>query len=103
MQRRGFLAGIFAAGVAPAFVGSGVLMPVRALILPDLYPRAADCLTLEKLLRARSVLDAAERDCNPVWHTTEFMQQYAQNVTLLLRQKGERHAPVARVILLGRI
>jgi hypothetical protein len=32
--RRGFLAGILAAGVAPAFVGSSVLMPVRRIILP---------------------------------------------------------------------
>jgi len=34
MRRRGFLAGILAAGVAPAAVGSGVLMPVRSLYLP---------------------------------------------------------------------
>lgn len=32
MNRRGFLKGILAAGVAPAFVGSSVLMPVRALL-----------------------------------------------------------------------
>jgi hypothetical protein len=29
MNRRGFLAGILAAGVAPAAIGSGILMPVR--------------------------------------------------------------------------
>lgn len=30
MNRRGFLGAILAAGVAPAVVGSGILMPVRA-------------------------------------------------------------------------
>jgi hypothetical protein len=35
MQRRGFLSAILAAGVAPAFVGSSILMPVRALALPQ--------------------------------------------------------------------
>ncbi len=38
MNRRGFLkglAGIFAAGVAPAVVGSDILMPVRDLVLPS--------------------------------------------------------------------
>lgn len=31
MNRRGFLKSILAAGVAPAFVGSSILMPVKAL------------------------------------------------------------------------
>jgi hypothetical protein len=35
-SRRGFLAGILAAGFAPAAIGSGVLMPTRKLIAPDL-------------------------------------------------------------------
>lgn len=35
MNRRGFLQSILAAGVAPAFVGSGVLMPIRAFVLPS--------------------------------------------------------------------
>ena len=35
IQRRGFLAGILAAGVAPAFVGSKILMPVKAIALPE--------------------------------------------------------------------
>ena len=34
MNRRGFLQSILAAGVAPAFVGSSVLMPVRSILLP---------------------------------------------------------------------
>lgn len=36
MNRRGFLQGILAASVAPAFVGSSVLMPVKALAMPNL-------------------------------------------------------------------
>jgi outer membrane lipoprotein SlyB len=32
--RRGFLAGILAAGFAPAAIGSGVLMPVRKIVQP---------------------------------------------------------------------
>lgn len=38
MNRRGFLrgiAGILAAGVAPAVIGSNILMPVRKILLPD--------------------------------------------------------------------
>ncbi len=33
--RRGFLASILAAGYAPAAIGSGVLMPVRQIVVPD--------------------------------------------------------------------
>lgn len=33
--RRGFLGAILAAGVAPMFVQSGVLMPSRAVIMPE--------------------------------------------------------------------
>jgi hypothetical protein len=32
--RRGFLAGILASGFAPAAIGSGILMPVKQLLLP---------------------------------------------------------------------
>ena len=35
MNRRGFLQGILAAGVAPAFIGSSILMPVRRIVLLD--------------------------------------------------------------------
>lgn len=48
MERRDFLkgmAGILAAGFAPAAIGSNILMPVRTLALPDwnplLYSRVA--------------------------------------------------------------
>lgn len=46
MQRRGFLAGILAAGMAPAFVGAKVLMPVRRVIVPT-----AGLLTMEEMTR----------------------------------------------------
>ncbi len=42
MKRRGFLGAVLAAGVAPAFVGSKILMPVRALALPPYMLRAGD-------------------------------------------------------------
>ena len=35
MNRRSFLQAILAASVAPAVVGSGILMPVRAIALPE--------------------------------------------------------------------
>jgi hypothetical protein len=35
MNRRGFLASILAAGVAPAAIGSGVLMPIKRIVLPE--------------------------------------------------------------------
>lgn len=35
MDRRGFLAGILAAGFAPAVVGSGVLMPIKKIWTPS--------------------------------------------------------------------
>ncbi len=37
MNRRGFLKSILAAGVAPAVVGSGVLMPVRKIFAPPAF------------------------------------------------------------------
>jgi hypothetical protein len=35
MNRRGFLGSILAAGYAPAAIGSGVLMPVRKVWVPE--------------------------------------------------------------------
>lgn len=46
MQRRGFLQGILVAGVAPAFVGSSILMPVRAIALPLHFTRVTGARTL---------------------------------------------------------
>lgn len=54
MQRRGFLAGILAAGVAPAFVGAKVLMPVQPLVVVPpqplwLFPTIGDMTATEAL------------------------------------------------------
>lgn len=60
MNRRGFLAGILASGFAPAAVGSGVLMPVRRILLPgDLT------IGLISHARSRALLEAAERAAHP--------------------------------------
>lgn len=51
MNRRSFLAGILAAGVAPAFVGSSILMPVRCILrAPDYVYRwvSTDMITFYK-------------------------------------------------------
>lgn len=47
MDRRGFLQGILAAGVAPAVVGSGILMPIRQLWRPKFSVQQMS-LTLEE-------------------------------------------------------
>ena len=50
MNRRGFLQAILVAGVAPAFVGSSVLMPVRQLLprsgLVSIWKRYGDGTTI---------------------------------------------------------
>lgn len=38
MNRRGFLKGVLATGIAPAVIGSGILMPVRAIAMPQFWP-----------------------------------------------------------------
>ena len=55
MNRRGFLASILAAGVAPAVLSSGVIMRIAPLIVPP-----SSGLTIAKLLAARDLLNAAE-------------------------------------------
>jgi len=37
MNRRGFLKAILAAGTAPYIISSGVLMPVKKILLPENY------------------------------------------------------------------
>lgn len=64
MNRRGFLKSILAAGVAPAFVGSSVLMPVRKLWTPEqslmLWGDGIrdDTLALQAWLDGKSVVHA---------------------------------------------
>jgi hypothetical protein len=87
--RRGFLAGILAAGFAPAAIGSGVLMPVRKIVAPPSY---ADISTKEMIEYARlkeAVADPflvfVHRDEVPWWREQiGFIpaQQYASMVPL---------------------
>jgi hypothetical protein len=53
--RRGFLAGILAAGFAPAAIGSGVLMPVRTIALPDVLPWRAPRMPLDLEARINQI------------------------------------------------
>jgi|SRR5882757_1972038 len=58
MNRRSFLQGILAAGVAPAFVGSSILMPVRKLWATPFHRLDASCraMTLEVARQQEHVL-----------------------------------------------
>lgn len=47
MNRRGFLSSILAAGVAPAFVGSSVLMPVKRLIVPEEFTASTNSFEVQ--------------------------------------------------------
>lgn len=49
--RRGFLGAMLAAGVAPAFVGSSVLMPLRRVWVPD------DADRLQAMLDQGGIID----------------------------------------------
>ena len=55
MNRRGFLSSILAAGVAPAAIGSGVLMPIRQIWAPSRI------LTAEMI--TREALRILEQNC----------------------------------------
>ena len=46
MDRRGFMKSILAAGVAPAFIGSSILMPVRKLLTPTFVPSGTGATTM---------------------------------------------------------
>ncbi len=66
--RRGFLAGILAAGFAPAAIGSGILMPVRSIVTPrDAVFDLMEALWLEcssmppPTITNQQILEAAQR------------------------------------------
>lgn len=68
MRRRGFLASILAAGVAPAVVGSGILMPVKEIITvrgPFPYTGSEEALATMRLLVEQMVLLNMEYQINP--------------------------------------
>lgn len=48
MQRRGFLGAMLAAGMAPAVVRSGVLMPVRPAIITDVSMMIGEYLAIDQ-------------------------------------------------------
>ena len=50
MNRRGFLSSILAAGIAPAAIGSGVLMPVRKIWTPENNLLKAEMIIQEALI-----------------------------------------------------
>lgn len=52
MNRRGFLSSILAAGMAPAVVGSGILMPLGKVLQPLAFDQSAwDKMWHETMLR----------------------------------------------------
>lgn len=57
--RRGFLGSILAAGMAPAAIGSGILMPVRKIIAP---PQGLASVIEGDLLIRGSLVYADDRD-----------------------------------------
>jgi hypothetical protein len=88
MNRRSFLSSILAAGVAPAFVGSSILMPVRALALPSAGLILPDAVTVRCTLKqpqgflvglvAYGKTTYVNADLPALWHTNhEFRQAYA--------------------------
>ncbi len=74
MNRRGFLAGILAAGVAPAVVGSGILMPVR-MVQPITDP--FEILSLEEYARRAIIKDGGLVQIRPqlnIPHTAAWIE-----------------------------
>jgi len=65
MNRRGFLSGILATGMAPAVVGSSILMPLGKVWVPDLSMNATELWWMQHdpmWQFDRIVVDAARSD-----------------------------------------
>lgn len=60
MNRRGFLGAILAAGVAPAIIRGGILMPVRQIAIPTTTEIAAitgnRLLTIDQITREAMII-----------------------------------------------
>lgn len=67
MQRRGFLGAVLAAGVAPAAIGSGILMPVKKIVLVDPFGQFgfAEVVVEGKMLKFRRF--------DPMFHILPFV------------------------------
>ncbi len=76
MNRRGLLAGILAAGFAPAAVGSGILMPVRRIVTPPALPTGEHLRRIIQRVREQQggVIAPPETGyimfIHPDWHIT---------------------------------
>lgn len=53
IKRRSFLKSMLVAGVAPAVIGSGILMPIRKLIVPSSEIELAPNITLKYWIRPK--------------------------------------------------
>lgn len=60
--RRGFLASILAAGVAPAAIGSGVLMPVRQIWTPVNSLKMGNTLLTPQMI-IKEALEILQKEC----------------------------------------
>jgi hypothetical protein len=80
ISRRGLLQGILAAGMAPAIVKAGVLMPVRQIWTPPEYMTATEVLRrLDEFWRGKAELAA-----NPPIITSDFIQACSKNLIELM-------------------
>jgi hypothetical protein len=68
MNRRGFLHGILAAGMAPAIVKAEILMPVRKIIVPPNILLRGEIGRIERfsIISSDHVIDA-QRYLNQAW------------------------------------
>ena len=80
-SRRGFLQAILTCGVAPAVVGSGVLMPVRSLWKPEATFTFLDDAELGAWNDGLSLDEIIRRTIRK--HTPEMVRNIEQNNALL--------------------
>ena len=73
ISRRGFLKSILAAGVAPAFIGSSILMPLHAIAQPE-YAGSLDATVAREL--------ADDTFLTPQMITAEAIRILENNLTL---------------------
>ena len=81
--RRSFLGGIFAAGIAPAFIKAGVLMPVRPIWVPT---EASLIVPSNRLLTISMITQEALKimENSLIWHDGNHVWGRV-NSTLMVR------------------